>query len=122
MFLAFSLHEAVNSFYGRLNAAVNRRHLVTLRSLSLPENCNAIITVPGGKHSQRESTANRRIRRVCLLQVYENDCFLGFNFCSCLLLSHSKRSFYPCLTYHHLKKDQVSGHCTRVIKNLEICS
>lgn len=48
MFLAFSLHEAVNSFYGRLNAAVSLRHFVTPRSHTLPENCKAIITVPGG--------------------------------------------------------------------------
>lgn len=122
MFLAFSLHEAVNSFYGRLNAAVNLRHLVTPRSHSLPENCNAIITVPGGKHIQLDSTTNRRIRGVCHLQVYENDCFLGFSFCLCLLLCHLKRSSHPgskeCLTSLHLKGDKKSGQCTCVIKKL----
>lgn len=120
MFLAFSLHEAVNSFYGRLNAAVNRRHLVTPRSLSLPENCNAIITVPGGKHSQQDSTTNRRIVECASCKFMKMTASL-VSICV-FVYSYSKRSFYPCLTYHHLKGDQVSGQCTRVIKNLEICS
>jgi hypothetical protein len=80
MFLAFRLHEAVNSFCGRLNAAENQRHLVTPRSHLLPENCNAIITAPEGKHILLIAQQTEEFTE-CLLQVYKDDYFLIFFFC-----------------------------------------